>query len=57
MLSFSDGVTIDTSGNLRSLYLQDGWYVVGNGMLIPVKDKKEADDLIKNMGLKNIEKN
>ena len=52
MLSFSDGVTIDTSGNLRSLYLQDGWYVVGNGCLIPVSDKKEADNLIKKMGVK-----
>lgn len=55
ILRFSDGVTIDTSGKLRTLELADGWYVVGEGKLIPVKDKEEAKSLIKMMTEKPIE--
>ena len=40
ILKFSDGIEIDTSGELRLLELYDGWYVVGEGRLIPVKDRK-----------------
>jgi hypothetical protein len=49
MLNFNDGVSIDTSGKLRPLHLTDGWYVVGNGMLVPVKDLVEAKALIAKM--------
>ena len=42
MLKFSDGVNIDTTGDIRTTMLPDGLYVVGKGMLIPVKDYKEA---------------
>jgi len=41
-LRFSDGIEIDTSGELRLLELNDGWYVVGEGKLIPVKDEEEG---------------
>lgn len=46
-LTFSDGMTFDTSGKLRTEKRSDGWYVVGNGMLIPVKDKEEGQELIR----------
>ena len=46
-LRFSDGVNIDTSGELRVLRLKDGYYVVGNGMLIPVGSREEATEIIK----------
>lgn len=42
MLKFSNGVKVDTSGRLRPLRLHDGWYVVGEGALIPVSDRSEA---------------
>jgi len=42
MVKFDDGVTIDTSGPLHCLTLDDGMYVVGEGVCIPVKDE-EAD--------------
>ena len=47
ILRFSDGVTIDTSGELRHLELSDGHYVVGMGMLIPVNTKEEALRIIR----------
>jgi hypothetical protein len=46
MLKFADGMHIETDGELRTLKLSDGWYVVGKGMLIPVRDKQEALDYI-----------
>ena len=46
MLRFSDGVTIDTSGEPRVVRLRDGLYVVGNGMSIPVSDDEEADRML-----------
>ena len=42
ILRFDDGIEIDTSGELRLLELYDGWYVVGEGKLIPVKDEEEG---------------
>ncbi len=41
-LRFSDGVDVDTSGELRTLQLHDGWYVVGEGLLSPVGSYEEA---------------
>jgi hypothetical protein len=49
MLRFNDGVNIDTSGPLRVLRLKDGYYVVGQGMCIPVADREEAQELIREM--------
>lgn len=47
MLRFSDGIEIDTSGELRILTLNDGDYVVGEGMLIPVNSKEEGLRIIR----------
>ena len=41
-LRFSDGVEIDTGGELRIMYLSDGYYVVGEGMSIPCSDYEHA---------------
>lgn len=46
MLKFTDGETFDTSGELRKEKRYDGWYVLGQGMLIPVQDEEEADKVI-----------
>jgi len=48
-LKFNDGVTIDTSGELRILHLPDGYYVVGKGYCIPVKDEAAAEQEIKRL--------
>ncbi len=48
-INFNDGVSINTDGPLRKLKLSDGWYVVGEGMLIPVGDEVEADETIQEM--------
>ena len=48
-LHFSDGVSINTSGPLRILLLDDGFYVVGEGRLIPVDSEEEANKIIKDM--------
>jgi len=49
MLRFNDGVNIDTSGPLRTLRLKDGYYVVGQGMCIPVANREEAKKVIAEM--------
>ena len=49
MLRFSDGVEIDTSGKLRIHRLKDGYYVIGEGMCIPVEDAADGVKLIKQM--------
>jgi hypothetical protein len=46
MLRFSDGENFDTSGNLRIEVRKDGMYVMGEGLLIPVKDEREAHDIL-----------
>ena len=48
-LRFSDGMTFNTDGPLRITRRSDGLYVIGNGMLIPVKDRKEGRDIIKEL--------
>ena len=46
-----DGISINTEGKLRPLHLGDGWYVVGEGCLIPVEDMTEAQEVIKKLSL------
>jgi len=46
MIKFSDGVTFKTDGPLRVESRYDGLYVVGQGMLIPVKDREEGVKLM-----------
>lgn len=52
-LKFSDGMEFNTSGKLRPEKRSDGWYVIGNGMLIPVKSLEEATEYIKKYKQKN----
>ena len=49
VINFSDGITVDTAGELRCLRLKDGYYVVGRGFLIPVADPEEAAATIRDM--------
>jgi hypothetical protein len=46
-LKFSDGMVIHTHGPLRTVEFSDGWYVVGEGKLIPVSSEAEGIDVIK----------
>tara|TARA_R100000734_G_C3312676_1_gene103749 strand:- start:1057 stop:1260 length:204 start_codon:yes stop_codon:yes gene_type:complete len=46
-LHFDDGESFDTSGSLRKEQRHDGWYIVGNGTLIPMKDELDCDRYIK----------
>ena len=48
-LKFNDEYNIDASGELRPLKLSDGWYVVGQEMIIPVDSHKEAIQMIENI--------
>ena len=49
ILRFSDGINIDTSGELRTLELSDSWYVTGEGHLIPVDNEEKAIEMVKMM--------
>jgi hypothetical protein len=49
MLRFSDGVNIDTSGEPRVLHLEDGYYAVGKGILIPVDTREAAEFMVQRM--------
>ena len=49
ILQFDDGVSIDTTGELRILELADGLYVTGEGFLIPVDSREEADETIREL--------
>ena len=42
ILRFSDGEEFDTSVELQLILRNDGWYVIGNGLLIPVRDLDEG---------------
>lgn len=52
VLKFSDGININTSGELRIMFLSDGGYVVGEGKLIPISNIEEGKEIIKS--LKNL---
>ena len=45
-LRFSDGEEFNTLGPLRKEQRYDGWYVMGNGCLIPVSSEEEANKII-----------
>ncbi len=49
VIRFSDGISVDTSGELRVIRLHDGLYVTGRSFLIPVKDGEEAEATIREM--------
>ena len=44
-----DAATVDTSGPLRVMHLDDGWYAVGKGMLIQCRDRAEAEAIVEDM--------
>lgn len=46
-LRFNDGETFDTSGPLRKTHRKDGWYVLGQGHLIPMNTEADCDQYIK----------
>lgn len=45
-LKFSDGMVIHMHGELRCVEFSDGWYVVGEGKLIPVPNENEGKRVI-----------
>ena len=48
-LRFTDGMSFDMSGPLRLTLRSDGMYVVGQGLLVPVRDEEEGRQLIENI--------
>lgn len=48
-LSFNDGLEVDTSGPLRTAILWDSWYVLGDGVLVPVHDQAEGTRLVRDL--------
>jgi len=49
ILKFSDGMQFDTSGPLRVDERSDGFYVVGQGFLLPVKSRQAAETEIEHL--------
>lgn len=49
ILKFNDGEVFDLSGELRVELRKDGWYVLGEGKLIPVAGQSEGLNLIKTL--------
>ena len=49
ILRFSDGEEFDTSVELQLTLRKDGWYVIGEGYLLPVKDIDEGRKRLKEM--------
>ena len=49
ILRFTDGESFDTSGPIRKEERYDGWYVLGDWKMIPVRDEEEADIVIKRL--------
>jgi len=45
-LTFTDGESFDLSGPLRLEERYDGWYVLGNGRMIPVSSQDAGNILI-----------
>jgi len=48
-MQVSDGMTFDTSGSLHVVCKTDGYYVVGDGYLIPVDSREEGEQTIQDM--------
>ena len=49
MLRFDDGINIDTSGELRAIKLSDGWYLIGQGLMLPAESEGKAHELLKEL--------
>ena len=48
-MKFTDGVEIETGGKLRTIWKRDGWYVVGDGMLLAVESREAGRMLIEKL--------
>ena len=48
MLKFSDGEEFDLSGPLRVELRSDGYYVLGQGMMMAVDTLEQGENFIKN---------
>ena len=48
-LRFNDDVTINMDGPLRITRKRDGLYVVGEGMCMPIDDREEGKQIIKEL--------
>ena len=48
-LRFSDGEEFDVTGPLRLEKRYDGWYVLGNNRMIPVRDEHHGLEIIKSL--------
>ena len=46
ILRFTDGEEFDTTGPLRKEERYDGWYVIGENMLVPIESEEAADSYI-----------
>lgn len=46
ILRFTDGETFDTSGPYRKEERYDGWYILGEGHLKPMRDEKACDQFL-----------
>lgn len=49
VLTFSDGMSFNTEGDFRIEVRSDGLYLVGNGMLIPINNWDEGQELIRKL--------
>jgi hypothetical protein len=47
VLKFSDGIEFELQGPYRIESRADGLYVVGHGMLCPIKDRAEGEKMIR----------
>ena len=52
VLRFSDGMTINTDGKLRVIRKKDGYYVVGEGMCMPVESREEGNEIVEQLNEK-----
>ena len=48
-MRFSDGMKFNTDGEYRLAHRSDGWYVVGEGMLLAVNDPVEGHKVMAEM--------
>jgi len=44
-----DGEGVITEGRLRVVKLIEGWFVLGQGYMIPVRDKETGKEIIKDL--------
>jgi hypothetical protein len=53
MSKFKNETTPNINGELRTVEESDGWYVVGEGLYIPISSEDEGIQLIREIKLAN----